>query len=110
MNIESTERQVHLETLGTFRTIRGNAENIKNEYVMGSMSHWPIENGENDVKDVLSFVREVLFCFAFGHMTLDRIANCFWSHDSGQDCKYVLGSFFGPRGRLDPFLLEKMNR
>ena len=44
---------------------------------MGSMRHWDIEKGENDVKDVLSLVREVLFFSAFGHMTLDRIANTF---------------------------------
>ena len=48
---------------------------------MGSMSHWPIEKGENNVNDTLSIVYEVVFCVCV-----------FGSHDL-LGLKNVLGRF-----------------
>ena len=52
---------------------------------MGSMSYWPIEKGENDVKDTLSVLHEVVFVCFWGHMTyLDgkkRFGSFLWNQE-----------------------------
>ena len=73
---------------------------------MGSMSHWPIEKGENDVKDTLSVLHEVVFLVFGSHDLFDgekRFGSfCETTRFFGVHVLYFL-SRKGINGQLEPY-------